>query len=574
MTDGPTPRRSTDEVRAQLRRARGFRVDEVVAAKVGRIDRWFGDEGLDAAVVGLSGGIDSAVVLGLLCRAAALPGAMVRQVVAVSIPVVGPGATGQPEAEARARRIAEAFDAELWCCPLEAVHARLLEALQAAAGRAISPWAAGQVLSVERTPVLYGAAAVLQSAGARSVVVGTTNRDEGAYLGFFGKASDGMVDVQPISDLHKSEVVAVGRALGVPIDVVEAAPSGDVWDGRTDAEMIGAPYDDVELVLRLREVGLAPSVVAGTLVDGDRLRRADEAVERLHRTNGHKYVTGGHAVHLDVLPRCVPGGWRPEVDQRHPPDPAPVGLPGAWHAPAIELDGPALPTAVERGGVVVADGVLSPSECGRLLAALDGAPGQPVGVTGIVGDHGIGSTRSTAFDEVLAAALWRKLHPVVPAMRFLGALDPSEGHRTAARDGHRTWRAVGLSPLLRFMRYERDGRHLCHYDAAYEYPDGRRTLLSVVVFLTGDGTPDRGGSLRFVDDGQSDLPVWERAHDDWSVEADPAAVIDRVAPLAGRAALFDHRRCHDVERWLGDEPRVVIRADVVYEPVPDGRGLG
>jgi hypothetical protein len=249
-------------------------------------------------------------------------------------------------------------------------------------------------------------------------------------------------------------------------------------------------------------------------------------------------------------------------------------LPGAWEPPAIELDGPVLPRAVERGGVVVADDVLTPGACDRLLAALDGAPGQPVGVTGIVGDHGIGSIRSTAFAESLATELWPRLHPVVPSMRFLDALDPSEGHRTATRDGHRTWRVVGLSPLLRFMRYERHGRHLCHYDAAYEYPDGRRTLLSVVVFLTGDGTADRGGSLRFIDDGQSDLPVWDRDHDDWSVDADPATVIDRVPPLAGRAVLFDHRRCHDVERWLGDEPRVVIRGDVVYEPVLDGRGLG
>ena len=53
---------------------------------------------------------------------------------------------------------------------------------------------------------------------------GTTNRDEGAYLGFFGKASDGMVDLQPISDLHKSEVRALATRLGVPAEIVEAAP--------------------------------------------------------------------------------------------------------------------------------------------------------------------------------------------------------------------------------------------------------------------------------------------------------------------------------------------------------------
>src|SRR4029079_19460688 len=127
-------------------------------------------------------------------------------------------------------------------------------------------------------------------------VVGTTNRDEGAYLGFFGKASDAMVDLQPISDLHKSEVRALARLLAVPAAVIDAEPSGDVWDGRTDAQMIGATYDDVELVLRLRELEMDPAAVA-------ELRGASAAVDRLHRTNAHKYAVGSPAVHLDVLPR-------------------------------------------------------------------------------------------------------------------------------------------------------------------------------------------------------------------------------------------------------------------------------
>src|SRR5213075_1289727 len=131
-------------------------------------------------------------------------------------------------------------------------------------------------------------------------VVGTTNRDEGAYLGFFGKASDGMVDLQPISDLHKSEVRALARHLGVPDDVVDAVASGDVHDGRNDEQMIGASYDEVEAFLRLRELGLDPALCGA---------RALAAIERQHATNRHKYAVGSPAVHLDVMPRGVPGGW-------------------------------------------------------------------------------------------------------------------------------------------------------------------------------------------------------------------------------------------------------------------------
>ncbi|MDB4930853.1 MAG: NH(3)-dependent synthetase, partial [Myxococcaceae bacterium] len=85
---------------AQLRAARGFDADEALAAKVGRLRAWFAAEGLDAAVVGLSGGVDSALVLGLLRAAMAGPASPLRRVVALLLPVGGRGATGQGEATA------------------------------------------------------------------------------------------------------------------------------------------------------------------------------------------------------------------------------------------------------------------------------------------------------------------------------------------------------------------------------------------------------------------------------------------------------------------------------------------
>ena len=567
------PIRSLSDVREQLRISRGFDAEQVAQAKVGRLVRWFRQEGLDAAVVGVSGGIDSAVVLGLLTRVTAEPDSPLRRVVALSVPIVGLGSTGQDRAAARAELVASSFGAEMWVCPMGLVHAQLIDLLEQASGEAVDPWASGQVLSVERTPVLYGAAALLQSSGSKSVVVGTTNRDEGAYLGFFGKASDGMVDVQPISDLHKSEVVALARLLGVPADVVEATPRGDVWDGRTDVEMIGASYDDVEVVLRLRELGHDPDAVAASITDGEHLRSATAAVEALHQRNAHKYRVGSPAAHLDVLPRGLPGGW---LDEPRAPAPSakPDGLPGSWDPPSVSFDESVFPRVTRRPSVIVADGALTPGDCSRLIEALTGAPRQPVGVTGVVDSMGHGSVRSSAFSEELAAQLWARIRPAVPSVRLLGEFDPSEGHATTTRPGRRSWRAVGLSPLLRFMRYETGGRHLCHYDAAYEYLDGHRTLMSVVIFLTGDGTPELGGSLRFVRDGQESLPVWKRDHSDWAVDTRPEQVIDEVFPQAGRVAVFDHRRCHDVACWAGADDRIVIRADVVFAPIDDGRGLG
>lgn len=540
----------------RLREARAFDPAEVASAKIGRIRRWFASQELDAAVVGVSGGVDSALVLALLCAVAKLEGSPLRRVVALLLPIGGAGATRQAEATEHGRLVAEALGAEIWEAPMTEALAAIVSSLSRASSLSFDSWSEGQCLSVVRTPALYGAAALLQQHGARSVVVGTTNRDEGAYLGFFGKASDGMVDLQPISDLHKSEVRALARHLGVPEVVVTAVPSGDVHDGRVDEEMIGASYDEVEIALRMRELELA---------------HAAPAIDRQHAVNRHKYAVGDPAVHLDVMPRGVPGGWRDEVLSGRSETRPPAGaIPGAWDPPEIDLDPfTALPSwerlALPRAFASRVAGVLTPADCARLHDAMTrSGVAAPVGVTGVGGanGYGIGSVRATAWSPALAAKLWKRLRPAIPSLRFLDDLTPTD------RFAHRTYRVVGLSPLLRFMRYEPGGRHLCHYDAGFDYGDGRRTLLSVVFYLTD---APGSGATRFVRDGQESLPVPSRDFADWSRDTRDDEVITSVHPARGHALVFDHRLCHDVQRWDGPGPRVIVRADVVYEAVPDGR---
>lgn len=557
----------------RLRVARAFDAGEVLAAKLGRLARWFHAQQLDAAVVGVSGGVDSALVLALL-RALERSGDL-RRVVALLLPIESRGATAQSDATKRGRLVADALGAEAWEAPLAASHDATIAALSRASGLAFDDWAAGQALSVARTPALYAAAALLQAHGLRAIVVGTTNRDEGAYLGFFGKASDGMVDLQPIADLHKSEVRALARRLGVPETIVLAPPRGDVHDGRTDEQMIGATYDEVETFLRLRELGLRLDT------EGALSERAIAAIERLHAKNAHKYASGSPAVFLDVMPRGVPGGWLDEVlsgrTETRPPEAA---VPGAWAPPEIELERPGRtgPAPVERvaapgvsGLVLRAEGVLSLADCARLRQAMDAFDGAaPVGVTGVRQGDGVGSTRATAWSPALAAKLWARLGPCVPSVRFADDFTPTDAFATATRPGHRTWRVVGLSPMLRFMRYESGGRHLGHYDAAFDYRDGRRTLMSVVFYLS-DAPEGAGGATRFLRDGQESLPARARRFADFDRDTRPDEVAACVRPRAGDALVFDHRVCHDVETWRGHDPRVIVRADVVYEAVPDGR---
>ena len=85
-------------------------------------------------------------------------------------------------------------------------------------------------------------------AGLRNgIVVGTGNKVEDFGVGFFTKYGDGGVDISPIADLMKSEVYAIAESLGIIQEIQDAAPTDGLWpDGRTDEEQIGATYAELE----------------------------------------------------------------------------------------------------------------------------------------------------------------------------------------------------------------------------------------------------------------------------------------------------------------------------------------
>ena len=96
-----------------------------------------------------------------------------------------------------------------------------------------------------RMVTLYGVAGAN-----KSLVCGTGNKIEDYGVGFFTKFGDCGVDVSPIGDLVKSEVYALGRELGVNEAILQARPTDGLWsDGRTDEDQIGASYDELEWAL-------------------------------------------------------------------------------------------------------------------------------------------------------------------------------------------------------------------------------------------------------------------------------------------------------------------------------------
>lgn len=82
------------------------------------------------------------------------------------------------------------------------------------------------------------------------IVVGTGNKVEDFGVGFYTKYGDGGVDISPIADLYKTEVRELGRYLGISQEILDAVPTDGLWsDGRTDEQQLGCTYEELEWVM-------------------------------------------------------------------------------------------------------------------------------------------------------------------------------------------------------------------------------------------------------------------------------------------------------------------------------------
>lgn len=296
-----------------IRGLRNFSAASYIQRKSTLINEYMRSHGLCVCVVGVSGGIDSAVVLGLLKAASKQVKSPIRQIVPVLVSV-NSGNTLIHERDIYRRGI-------LVCRSLgmKLVHINLTQAhttIHTVVDRAVHiqgrPWAQNQLTTYARTPVLYYCATLYAQKDLPAVVCGTTNMDEGSYIGYFSKAADGMVDLQLLSDIHKSEVLAVGLKLAVSKEILQAAPCADRFDGKSDEEFFEFSYDFLELYLEYRMLP-AQKQQAMRATWGKKSVQQFEIltgkIERLHKAGLHKYHASSPAVHLDVLNYAMPGGW-------------------------------------------------------------------------------------------------------------------------------------------------------------------------------------------------------------------------------------------------------------------------
>ena len=195
------------------------------------IQRYAKDNKIQTLVVGVSGGIDSAVV-STLCAETGLP------VIAVSMPIRQSEQThtlSQRHLDWLVDRYPNVVGYTIDLTPTFDQFERIM-------GTHDSELAFANSRARLRMTCLYQ---VAQSAG--GIVVGTGNKVEDFGVGFFTKYGDGGVDISPIGDCMKTEVWAMGKALEVDPDIIEAAPTDGLWaDGRTDENQLGMTYPELE----------------------------------------------------------------------------------------------------------------------------------------------------------------------------------------------------------------------------------------------------------------------------------------------------------------------------------------
>ena len=117
------------------------------------------------------------------------------------------------------------------------------------------------------------------------LVAGTGNKVEDFGVGFYTKYGDGGVDLSPIADLMKSEVYQLGEALKVPTSIMEAAPSDGLFgDARSDEDQIGANYDELEWAMRMDADGKTVDDFTG------RQQEVFKIYKRYNTANQHKMI--------------------------------------------------------------------------------------------------------------------------------------------------------------------------------------------------------------------------------------------------------------------------------------------
>jgi len=204
----------------------GCRLGEV--EKMIRFEYW--NSGTTGIVIGLSGGVDSAVAAAFCCRAVGP-----EKVLGLSLP----SSVSNPD---------DLRDAAEFCTKFGIAHEvvsidPMLRGFRTSPGFVDTPYLTGNLMARVRMALLY-----YRANRDNRLVCGTSNRSE-FMLGYCTKFGDNAADIQPIVHLYKSGIYEAARELGIPDAVVRKTPSAGLWEGQSDEREIGLTYPEIDEAL-------------------------------------------------------------------------------------------------------------------------------------------------------------------------------------------------------------------------------------------------------------------------------------------------------------------------------------
>lgn len=250
-----------------------IQVEKVNEHIVGWLKTYANNAKVNGFVVGISGGVDSAVT-STLCAQTGLTTLCIEMPIHQAQNQVS---RGREHIEQLMKRFPNVSRAEANLTPIyESFKTEM----------PVSDNDAKYHLSLANTRARLRMTTLYYFAGIHGLLVaGTGNKVEDFGVGFYTKYGDGGVDLSPIADLMKSDVYALGKYLEIPNSIQEAAPTDGLFgDNRTDEEQLGASYDELEWAMLEEERGNSPENFT------ERKKQVFEIYKRLNFVNKHKMI--------------------------------------------------------------------------------------------------------------------------------------------------------------------------------------------------------------------------------------------------------------------------------------------